>query len=115
MNKIDFMFVDGFHEKHFVIEEIEALFPKLSDNAVVYFHDTNGSNESCDVPGALKEKGIEVEFIKTLNGMAKYVKKTVRGMIPNGPLGNQAFSKLFVYEDANHKHEAQKPQVLEIK
>lgn len=47
--------------------------------------------------------------------MSKYIKKTVRGMIPNGPLGNQAFSKLFVYEDSEHKHEAQKPQILEIK
>lgn len=46
--------------------------------------------------------------------MAKYIRKTVRGMIPNGPLGNAQFSKLFVYESLEHKHEAQKPQVLEI-
>ena len=70
--KIDFMFIDGFHEKHEVLAEIDALFPLLADNAVVYFHDTNGSNPSCDVPGAIDERGLKVEYLKTLNGIAKY-------------------------------------------
>lgn len=75
---IDFMFIDGFHEKHFVLEEIDALFPYLNPGAVVYFHDTNGSNIYCDVPGAIDERGLKVEYLKTQNGMAKYVhKKTV--------------------------------------
>jgi len=46
--------------------------------------------------------------------MSKYIRKTIRGMIPNGPLGNAQFAKLFVYEGVEHKHEAQKPQVLEV-
>lgn len=46
--------------------------------------------------------------------MSKYIRKTVRGMVPNGPLGNAQFGKLFVYEDADHKHEAQKPEILKI-
>lgn len=73
IENIDFAFIDGFHEKHHVISELDTILPKLSDGAVVYFHDTNGSNESCDVPGAIQEKGLKVEYLKTLNGMAKYV------------------------------------------
>ena len=46
--------------------------------------------------------------------MSKYIRKTVRGMVPNGPLGNAQFGKLFIYEDATHKHEAQKPEILKI-
>ena len=35
-------------------------------------------------------------------------------MVPNGPLDNAQFGKLFIYEDATHKHEAQKPEILKI-
>ncbi len=73
VEKIDFMFIDGFHEKVVVLEEINALFPHLNDGAVVYFHDTNGSNASCDIPGAVQEAGLKVEQINTLNGMMRYV------------------------------------------
>lgn len=72
---LDFVFIDGYHEKAQVLAEIDAIFPRLNVGAHVYFHDTNGSNESCDVPGAISERGLEVEFIKTINGMAKYVHK----------------------------------------
>ena len=73
--RIDWAFIDGYHEKKEVLSEIDALFPKLSDGAVVFFHDTNGSNQFCDVPGAIAERGLEVEYLKTTNGMAKYVHK----------------------------------------
>lgn len=76
IDKIDFMFVDGFHEKEYVLEEIDALFPLLTEGAVVFFHDTNGSNAYCDVPGAIEARGLEVEYLKTPNGMAKYVHGT---------------------------------------
>jgi len=69
---IDFLFIDGFHEKEFVLEELRELMPRLSENAVVYFHDTLGSNVSCDPLGAAKEFGLEVEIINTKNGMAIY-------------------------------------------
>lgn len=72
VENIDFLFIDGFHEKVFVLEEIDHLFPKLTKDAVVFFHDTNGSNIHCDVPGAIEERGLKVEYLKTLNGMAKY-------------------------------------------
>lgn len=47
--------------------------------------------------------------------MSKYIRKTIRGMIPNGPLGNAQYAKLFVYEGAEHGHESQKPEILNIK
>lgn len=72
---IDFAFIDGFHEKVEVVEELEVLLPMLAPGAVVYFHDTNGSNIHCDVPGAIDELGLKVEYLKTQNGMAKYVHK----------------------------------------
>lgn len=70
---VDFAFIDGFHEKHEVVEELDVLLPKLAPGAVVYFHDTNGRNEHCDVPGAIEEKGLSVKYLKTQNGMAKYI------------------------------------------
>lgn len=71
--KVDFAFIDGFHEKIEVLKEMEKLLPKLADGAVVYFHDTNGSNDYCDVVGAIAELGLTVDYLKTSNGMAKYV------------------------------------------
>lgn len=70
---VDFFFCDGFHEKFHVVEELDVMLPKLTDGAIVYFHDTNGSNASCDVPGGIDHHGLDVEYLKTLNGMAKYV------------------------------------------
>jgi len=40
------------------------------------------------------------------------VERSVWGMLPKGPLGRQIAKKLFVYKGADHKHEAQKPEVL---
>jgi len=38
----------------------------------------------------------------------------VRGMLPKNRLGRAMFKKLFVYESAEHPHEAQKPEKLEL-
>lgn len=43
------------------------------------------------------------------------VERAVWGMLPKGRLGRQIIKKLHVYEGAEHKQEAQKPEVLEIK
>lgn len=75
IENIDFLFIDGYHEKVHVLAEIDALFPKLNEGALVFFHDTNGSNPSCDVPGAIKERNLEVVHLETLNGMEKYIFK----------------------------------------
>ena len=40
------------------------------------------------------------------------VELAVKGMLPKGPLGRQMYTKLHVYAGPDHKHEAQKPEVL---
>lgn len=43
------------------------------------------------------------------------INHAIKGMLPKGPLGRQMIKKLHVYAGEGHKHEAQKPEVLEIK
>ncbi|WEV41083.1 50S ribosomal protein L13 [Lactobacillus sp. ESL0684] len=45
----------------------------------------------------------------------RLVELSVKGMLPKNTLGHQEFLKMHVYADANHKHEAQKPEELDIK
>ena len=42
------------------------------------------------------------------------IERAVKGMLPKGRLGRQMYKKLFVYEGPEHKHEAQKPTVIEL-
>ncbi len=46
------------------------------------------------------------------NKPERVVELAVKGMLPKGPLGRQMYKKLFVYAGPEHKHEAQKPEVL---
>ena len=43
------------------------------------------------------------------------IERAVKGMLPKGRLGRQMNKKLFVYAGPEHLHEAQKPEVLELK
>ena len=43
------------------------------------------------------------------------MERAVKGMLPHNRLGRQMYKKLFVYAGENHRHEAQKPEVLEVK
>lgn len=42
----------------------------------------------------------------------RVLEHAVKGMLPKGPLGRQMYKKLFVYAGPEHKHAAQKPEVL---
>lgn len=44
----------------------------------------------------------------------RVVQKAVERMLPKGPLGRQVFKKLHVYAGAEHPHEAQQPEVLDV-
>jgi len=46
------------------------------------------------------------------NYPVEMVERAVKGMLPNGRLGRQMYTKLFVYAGATHPHAAQKPQEL---
>ena len=41
-------------------------------------------------------------------------RKAVWGMLPHGPLGRQMLTKLKVYEGAEHPHEAQQPEIIDL-
>ena len=85
--------------------------------------------EKVALPGANKLKNKKYYNVSGYNGglrtrtagemLEKYpeemVERSVWGMLPKGRLGRQIAKKLFVYKGANHKHEAQKPEVLEYK
>ena len=43
------------------------------------------------------------------------MERAIKGMLPHNRLGRQMFKKLFVYADAEHNQQAQKPEVLEVK
>lgn len=43
------------------------------------------------------------------------IKHAVKGMLPKNALGRKMFKKLHVYAGPDHKHAAQKPEVMELK
>jgi len=45
---------------------------------------------------------------------ADAIRRSVRGMLPKGPLGRQMVKKLKVYPGPEHPHAAQSPQPLEL-
>jgi large subunit ribosomal protein L13 len=44
----------------------------------------------------------------------KLIEHAVKGMLPKSSLGDKLYSKLFVYEGAEHPHTAQKPKELNL-
>jgi large subunit ribosomal protein L13 len=60
--------------------------------------------------------GIKSEAYLNLLGRKpeEAVRNSVRGMLPNGPLGRQMITKLKVYAGAEHPHAAQSPVVLDL-
>jgi large subunit ribosomal protein L13 len=46
---------------------------------------------------------------------ARMVEEAIRGMLPKSKLGRAMFTKLKVYAGASHPHQAQKPQVVQVK
>jgi large subunit ribosomal protein L13 len=43
------------------------------------------------------------------------MERAVKGMLPHNRLGREMYRKLHVYAGAEHEHQAQKPEVLEVK
>ena len=43
------------------------------------------------------------------------MERAIKGMLPHNRLGRQMYKKLFVYAGSEHKQQAQKPEVLEVK
>jgi large subunit ribosomal protein L13 len=63
-------------------------------------------------PGGLKETPYRVVLAKKPEFAFE---EAVRRMLPDGPLGRQTLKKLKVFRGTEHNHEAQMPEVLELK
>ena len=63
-------------------------------------------------PGGLRERNARTMKEKY---PVEMVERAVKGMLPKNRLGRQIFRQLFVYAGSEHKHEAQKPERLEVK
>ena len=74
---------------------------KKMDQKVYYHHS--------DYVGGMKEATLREKLDKKPEEVSELA---VKGMLPKGPLGRQMFTKLHVYAGPEHKHEAQKPEVL---
>ena len=61
--------------------------------------------------GGLKEVTYK-KFMAEKSDQAVY--DAVKGMLPKNSLGRKMIKKLRVYKDANHEHEAQNPEVLNL-
>ena len=81
-------------------EKISVTGKKL-DQKVYYRHS--------EYVGGLKETTLREMLAKKPE---QVIELAVKGMLPKGPLGRQMFTKLHVYAGPEHKHEAQKPEVL---
>lgn len=68
----------------------------------VYYHHSN-------YVGGLKETTLKEKLAKKPE---QVIELAVKGMLPKGPLGRQMYKKLYVYAGPEHKHAAQKPEVL---
>lgn len=64
-----------------------------------------------DYVGGFKETTLRVMIEKKPE---EVLKLAIKGMLPKNALGRQMLKKLFVYTGSDHKHEAQKPEVLEF-
>ena len=62
-------------------------------------------------PGGIKSKLLG-EVLD--DSASEVIKSAVKGMLPKSKLGRKMFSKLKVYEDSEHPHVAQNPQLIEL-
>ena len=74
---------------------------KKLDQKIYYNHS--------DFPGGMRETTLREKLAKSPESV---IELAVKGMLPKGPLGRSMIDKLHVYAGPDHKHAAQKPEVL---
>jgi large subunit ribosomal protein L13 len=62
-------------------------------------------------PGGQKRKSMREVMEKS---STRVIEHAVRGMLPHNRLGREQFRSLFVYEGAEHPHEAQQPKKVDL-
>ncbi|HEY9577754.1 MAG TPA: 50S ribosomal protein L13 [Pseudobacillus sp.] len=84
-------------------EKIELTGNKLADK-IYYRHSM--------YPGGLKTR--TANEMRT-NYPERMLELAIKGMLPKGSLGRQMAKKLHVYAGSEHKHQAQQPEVYELR
>jgi len=87
-----------------VINARKAVFKGSKNDQKVYRYHTL-------YPGGLRETSVKDMFEKTPE---RVIEIAVKGMLPKTKLGRAMGSKLKVYADGDHRHTAQKPEIIEI-
>ena len=64
-------------------------------------------------PGGQRMETPETILAKK-NGYEKLLRRTVKGMLPKNRLADKILGNLYVYQGAEHKHEAQTPKTIDI-
>ena len=62
-------------------------------------------------PGGIKSKSLD-EVLK--NSSEDAIRMAVKGMLPKNKLGKKMLTKLKIYKDAEHPHQAQNPSIVDI-
>lgn len=84
-------------------EKIHLTGNKLADKMYYRHSQYPGSLKATTAGEMLKQKPV------------KLLELSIKGMLPKGPLGSQMYRKLNVYAGSEHPHEAQKPEVYELR
>ncbi len=87
-----------------VINARKAVFKGSKNDQKVYRYHTL-------YPGGLRETSVKDMFEKTPE---RVIELAVKGMLPKTKLGRAMAKKLKVYADGDHRHTAQKPEIIEI-
>ncbi|MBO6060330.1 MAG: 50S ribosomal protein L13 [Bacteroidaceae bacterium] len=64
-------------------------------------------------PGGQRMETPETILAKK-NGYEKLLRRTVKGMLPKNRLADKILGNLYIYQGAEHKHEAQTPKTIDI-
>ena len=62
-------------------------------------------------PGGIKSKSLD-EVLK--NSAEDAIRMAVKGMLPKNKLGKKMLTKLKIYKDAEHPHQAQNPSIVDV-
>ncbi|MDY5859323.1 MAG: 50S ribosomal protein L13 [Porphyromonas sp.] len=59
------------------------------------------------------QRAFSPRFLQS-KGSDRLFRKVVKGMLPKNRLGDKIIGNLYVYDGAEHKHEAQQPQFVDV-
>ncbi|MFU2374220.1 MAG: 50S ribosomal protein L13, partial [Bacteroidales bacterium] len=89
-----------------IINAAKAVFSGKKETDKIYTRYTG-------YPGGQREH-TPASIMAKPNGADKLFRRVVKGMLPKNKLGAKLLTNLYVYEGAEHKHEAQSPKAIDI-